>query len=84
MPEKIEDNTEESVGSSQFAKSKPIKQAGGTHIGMVDVKLPSGAVVSYPLDIAFYLQTDPAYTEALQNFETVVQAARAKQKKVID
>ncbi|XOU94731.1 MAG: hypothetical protein ACNFW9_01555 [Candidatus Kerfeldbacteria bacterium] len=51
--------------------------------GLYSVPLPSGAVVSYPSDIAFYLQTNEDYTKALESLEKVVRAALIKKNEEI-
>ncbi len=83
LPQKVDDVDDEVIeelkgqneSSAQLEpKTKPSVS------GLYSVPLPSGAVVSYPSDIAFYLQTNGEYTKALESLEKVVQAALNKKK----
>ncbi|MEK7524090.1 MAG: hypothetical protein AAB588_03585 [Patescibacteria group bacterium] len=77
ISEEVVTKTENQGESLEQSKPKVEHHPLGAH----SVPLPSGAIVSYPLDVAFYLQTNPAYIKALEDLEKVVQEAIAKKSK---
>jgi hypothetical protein len=52
-------------------KQNPQRQASGMH----SVPLSNGVIVSYPSDIAFNIQTNAGYIEALKGLEKVAKEA---------
>ena len=69
-------------GAIQERTTKPVgqinkldKNLSTTPTGYHSVTLPSGAILSYPSDIAFHIQTNPGYQKVLSDLENVVKDA---------
>lgn len=67
----VSKNQRHSTEESLTKPKQPLSE-----LQMYDTHLPSGAIISCPSDIAFYLQIDPAYTDALRVLNDAISAVQ--------
>ena len=75
LPQEVNDETIEELKGQNESSTQLDPEIKSSVSGHYSVPLPSGAVVSYPSELAFSIQTDPEYLKVLETLENVVNNA---------